>query len=75
MHTPEMPKVPALYSSLFFCGALAPLWRGFIAVIPPSWVAWFTCEATYKRVCSVGSKTSEYVKGIYRRVRNAGGQT
>ncbi|KAH9993601.1 hypothetical protein BJV77DRAFT_1103995 [Russula vinacea] len=34
MHTPEMPKVPALYSSLFFCGALAPLWRGFIAVIP-----------------------------------------
>jgi hypothetical protein len=71
MHTPEMPKVPALYSSLFFCGALAPLWRRFTAIIPPYRVAW----AAYKCVRSVGCKASESVMGIYRRVRSAGGQT
>jgi len=71
MNIPEMPKVPALYSSLFFCGSLVSVRRRFSAIIPPSCVSWFTWEAAYNRVRSAGSKASEYAMGIHRKVRSA----
>lgn len=64
---PEFFTVPEVYSSLFLCCALVPIWRTLSAIIPAPWVAWFTWEAAYNSVCSAGTKVRAYVLDVYHR--------
>lgn len=64
---PEFPKIR--YSLLFLCCALVYYWRGFSAIVPPSWVTWVTSSwaAAYGRVRSSGTKAKDYVLDVYQR--------
>ena len=70
---PEFPGI--LHRLLFLFCATGFVFRSFSAIIPPSWVAWFTSvwEATRDRVRGAGTKAKAYVLGIYHRSRGSEG--